>query len=220
MHCPYNKMLMVSMLGHVRLFETPWTVARQAPLSVEFPGKNTGMSSHFPFQGIFPLQGSNRCLVSLTFQAGSLLLVTPGMPMRRHVEPLREEGQVKIETAIGEIQLPSKKHQGNSATPEARGQTWDNWFLIRVSRRKHNFPSGSVVKNPPANTGDPGSISGSERSPGRANGNPLQYSCLENPMDRGAWRVQSMGSYVWDMTEHSCRRKQHFLHFGFTFLSS
>ena len=44
-----------------------------------------------------------------------------------------------------------------------------------------------MVKNQPANIGDTGSISGSGRSPGEGNGNPLQYSCLENPMDRGAW---------------------------------
>ena len=43
---------------------------------------------------------------------------------------------------------------------------------------------GSVVKNPPANAEDVGSIPESGRSPGRGNGNPLQYSCLENPMDR------------------------------------
>ena len=49
------------------------------------------------------------------------------------------------------------------------------------------FPGGSVVKNPPANTEDAGSIPGSERSPGEENGSPLQYSSLENPMDRGAW---------------------------------
>ena len=52
------------------------------------------------------------------------------------------------------------------------------------------LPGGSVVKNLPANagdTGDGGSILGSGRSPGEGNGNPLQYSCLENPMDRGAW---------------------------------
>ena len=48
-------------------------------------------------------------------------------------------------------------------------------------------PGGSVVKNPPANAGDPGSILGSGRSPGEGNGNPLQYSCLGNPMDREAW---------------------------------
>ena len=48
-------------------------------------------------------------------------------------------------------------------------------------------PGGSVVKNPPANAGDLGLILGSGRSPGEGNGNPLQYSCLGNPMDRGAW---------------------------------
>ena len=49
------------------------------------------------------------------------------------------------------------------------------------------FTGGSVVKNLPANAGDLGSIPGSGRSPGEGNGNPSQYSCLENPMDIGAW---------------------------------
>ena len=48
------------------------------------------------------------------------------------------------------------------------------------------FPGGSVVKNLPANAGDMGSIPGSGRSLEEGNGNPLQYSCLDNPMDRGA----------------------------------
>ena len=54
-----------------------------------------------------------------------------------------------------------------------------------------SFPDSSVVKNPPDNVGDAGdkgSIPGLGRSPGKGNGNQLQYSCLENPMDRGAWR--------------------------------
>ena len=46
---------------------------------------------------------------------------------------------------------------------------------------------------PPASEGDVGSIPGSGRSPGGGNGNPLQYSCLENPVDRGAWRVTVHG---------------------------
>ena len=49
------------------------------------------------------------------------------------------------------------------------------------------FPGGSEVKASASNAGDLGSIPGSGRSPGEGNGNPLQYSCLENPMDRGAW---------------------------------
>ena len=49
------------------------------------------------------------------------------------------------------------------------------------------FPGGSEVKASASNAGDLGSIPGSGRSPGEGNGNPLQDSCLENPMDRGAW---------------------------------
>ena len=50
-----------------------------------------------------------------------------------------------------------------------------------------DFPGGSDGKASVYNEGDPGSIPGSGRSPGEGNGNPLQYSCLENPMDGGAW---------------------------------
>ena len=50
-----------------------------------------------------------------------------------------------------------------------------------------NFPGGSGGKASAYNAGDLGSIPGSGRSPGEGNGNPLQYSCLENPMDGGAW---------------------------------
>ena len=49
------------------------------------------------------------------------------------------------------------------------------------------FPGGSVVKNLPANAEDVDSIPGSGRSPGEGNGNTIKYSCLGNPMDRGAW---------------------------------
>ena len=52
-----------------------------------------------------------------------------------------------------------------------------------------NFPGGSDGKESPCNAGDEGSIPGSGRSPGEGNGNPLQHSCLENPMDRGAWQT-------------------------------
>ena len=51
------------------------------------------------------------------------------------------------------------------------------------------FVSGSVVKNLPTNAEDAGSIPGSRRAPGEENGNPLQYSCLGNHMDRGAWQA-------------------------------
>ena len=49
------------------------------------------------------------------------------------------------------------------------------------------FPGGSAVKNPPVSAGDAGSLPDPGRSPGGGNGNPFHYSCLENPMDGGAW---------------------------------
>ena len=52
-----------------------------------------------------------------------------------------------------------------------------------------SFPGSLVGKEFTGDAGDPGSIPGSGRSPGGGNGNPLQYSCLENPMDRAAWRA-------------------------------
>ena len=52
-----------------------------------------------------------------------------------------------------------------------------------------------MVKNPPANAGDTDSIPGLGRSPGEGNGNPLQYSCLENPTDRRAWQAVVHGGH-------------------------
>ena len=60
---------------------------------------------------------------------------------------------------------------------------------------------GSSGKQSACNVGDPVSIPGSGRPPGGGNGNPLQYSCLEHPMDRGAWRATIHGVAELDMTE-------------------
>ena len=60
-----------------------------------------------------------------------------------------------------------------------------------------------MVKNPPANAGDKGLIPGSGRSPGGGNDNPLQYSYLENSMERGAWQAKIQGVAESDTTEHS-----------------
>ena len=65
-------------------------------------------------------------------------------------------------------------------------------FILLV----RGFPGGTMVKTPSANAGDPrdtGSIPGPGRSPGAGNGNLFQYSCLENPMERGDWRATVHG---------------------------
>ena len=66
-------------------------------------------------------------------------------------------------------------------------------LLLLGCKSPVGFPGGSVVKNPPANAEDVGSIPGSGRSPGEGNGNPLQYSCLGNSTDREAWRATVHG---------------------------
>ena len=69
------------------------------------------------------------------------------------------------------------------------------------------LPGGSVVKNPPANAGDTGLIIGLARYPGDGNGNSLQYSCLENPMDRGVRWATVYGVQHNGATEHEHGRK-------------
>ena len=62
------------------------------------------------------------------------------------------------------------------------------------------FPGGSTVKNAPASVGDMGSIPGPGRFPGEGNSNLLQYFCLENTRDRGAWKIAIHGIAESDMT--------------------
>ena len=69
-------------------------------------------------------------------------------------------------------------------------------YLIMYAYVYKSFPGGSDSKGSACNAGDLGSIPGSGRSPGKGNGNPLQYSCLENCMDRGA-----MGYSPWGCKE-------------------
>ena len=66
-------------------------------------------------------------------------------------------------------------------------------LYISILYTMEGFPGGSEVKVSACNVGDPGSIPGSGRSPGEGNGNPLQYSCLEYPMDGGAWQATVHG---------------------------
>ena len=76
--------------------------------------------------------------------------------------------------------------------------------------RKVNFLDSSVIKNPPANAGDMSSIPVLGGSPGGGNGNPLQYSCWDNPMDRGAWQSTLHGvkqrHFVWHFVQTLLKR--------------
>ena len=72
---------MLSHFNNVCLFATPWRVAHQVPLSMDSPGKNTGVGCHVLLQGIFPTHGSNLVVLSLLYwEAGSLPLAPSGKP--------------------------------------------------------------------------------------------------------------------------------------------
>ena len=73
-----------------------------------------------------------------------------------------------------------------------REKQWKGWGLSAINNSKTSvwgFPGGSGGKVSDRNARGPGSISGLGRSPGEGNGNPLQYSCLENPIDQGTWQA-------------------------------
>ena len=69
-----------------------------------------------------------------------------------------------------------------------------NLYLANVYQGNQGFPGGSDCKESAWNAGNLGLIPGLGRSPGGGHGNALQYSCLENPMDRGAWRATDQGT--------------------------
>ena len=98
------------------------------------------------------------------------------------------------------LRLPASTRRHHPFFPSLRtGQIGhlNGWkveiITLALNRSYMGFPGGSGVKNPLANAGDLGLIPGSRRSPGEGNGNPLQYSCLGNPMDRGTWQATVHG---------------------------
>ena len=102
-------------------------------------------------------------------------------------DPLKEEMATHSSIPARIIQW-REEPGGQQSTGLKRGG--HNWTTEHAAHRTYKgFPGGSVVKNLPDNARASGLIPGSGRSPGEGNGNPLQYSCLGNPMDRGAWRA-------------------------------
>ena len=82
------------------------------------------------------------------------------------------------------------------SAPQSRTDSNPRCVCYKSSSKKCSlwgFPSGSVDKNPPAKAGDVGLIPDVGRCSGEGNGNPLQYLCMGNPMDRGAWRAIAHG---------------------------
>ena len=97
------------------------------------------------------------------------------------------------------------------------------WLLVICYYLRWGFPSSSVGKASACNTGDPGAIPGLGRSPGGGNGTPLQYSSLENPMDRGAWWATVHGvakSRTWLSNWHALFMLMTYHHTVFIYVSA
>ena len=174
------------------------------------PGKNTRVGCHALLQGSFPTQGSNSGLLHcrwilyhLSHQGSPIILEWVAYPFSRGSSLRRNQTGVSLmrKTALPQggnmSRSPSQEDSLKSQAQllmnidrEKKKKSHVSLILRHTihlieSRERKGFPGGSAVKNPPANTRDSSSIPGSGRSPGEGNGNPLQYSCLENPMDRG-----------------------------------
>ena len=103
---------------------------------------------------------------------------------------------MQIQSLVVKIKIPHASRQLSPGMATKARSTLINILNISISISILGFPGGSEVQASACKAGDPGSIPGSGRSPGEGNGNPLQDSCLENPMDRGAW-----GAIVYGVTK-------------------
>ena len=142
----------------VWLFATLWTVAHQAPLFMGFSRQDPGSGLPFPSPGNLP--DPNWPRVSWTSYIGRQILY-------------------HCTTWEAKMNIPSNLSY--------KWRKWDLNRIIKFAIWSWASLLAQKVKEPAWNAGDLGLIPGSGRSPGGGHGNPLQYSCLENPMDRGAW---------------------------------
>ena len=98
------------------------------------------------------------------------------------------EKEMATHSSVLAWRIPGTGEPGGLPSMGSR-RVWHDWsnLAAAAASRHTGFPGGSVIKNLPANAGDVGLIPGSGRPPGGGHANPLQYFCLENPMDKGAW---------------------------------
>ena len=156
----------------------------------------------------------SKCLLSLWLQSPSVVILEPKKTkrteyMRKFIIASSQQA-IQIVGSIGHSMLLTEHWKNSRMTLNLT-----EWCCLKIHRPSFylGFPGGSEVKASACNTGDLGSIPGSGRSPGEGYSNPLQYSCLVNPMDGGAWWA----------TVHGVTKSQTWLSdfsFTFTFLST
>ena len=157
----------------------------------DFPSKNTGVGCHALLQEILPTQGKNLCLPHLLHFRQILYCWAP------------REAQLAVSSWANYLNFLTHRMRimiGLISQGFWVSISWVNTYNVlrfglvsnvdsdaRLIEFTSQLPGGSDGKASACNEGDLGSIPGSGRSPGEGNGNPLQHSCLENPMEGGAW---------------------------------
>ena len=185
-----HTLVVVRSLSHVQLFGTPWTAACQVSLSF------TISWSVFKLTSIESAMLSNHLVL-----CRPLLLLPSIFPSIRvfsielalHIRwPLLQcqsfQWVLRVDFLSDWLVWSSSCPRDSPASsPAPRFESISSLVLSFLYGPTLIFPGGSEVKVSASNSGDPGSIPRSGRSPGEGNGNPLLYSCLENPMDGEAW---------------------------------
>ena len=151
----------------------------------DFPGKNIGVNCHFLLQGIFltqiklasPILQAVSCISGRFFTAEP-----PGKPQ------LDICSTTKDNRTTSTWQKRQRSSLFKNPTPSIVTHKWAGFHIYRDL-----FLVTQDGKESACSAEDPGSIPGLGRSPGERNGNPLKYSCLGNPMDRGAWQTTVHG---------------------------
>ena len=179
-----ERKLKCQLLSCVQLFVAPWTIAHHAPLSMEFSKQEYWSGQPFPFQEIFLSQGlkpgllhCRHILYHLSHQGSPMLCVFyHNLRQKQDRKPRNKPTHL---WSINQFQ----RTQGNTM-----GQRifFNKWFW-------ETFPGGSDGKSVCLQCERPGFDPWVRKIPGEGNGNPLQYSCLENPMDGGAWQATVHG---------------------------
>ena len=149
------------------------------------PGKNSGVGCGDLLQGSSPPRGGTRLFCLLHWQRDHSTMGETEQHYFSYPSSSVSSGRCKITVAFSYLKYNIRNQRSSFHfqfiwIPD--GHILKGYVCVCVAH-----PGGSEVKASAWNAGDPGLIPGSGRSPGEGNGNPLQSSCLENPMEGGAW---------------------------------
>ena len=201
---------MLSCFSHVQLFVTLWTVTHQAPLSMEFSRQEYWSGLPCPPPADLPNSGIEPKSLTFLALAGSFFTTITTwdaqyIPLLVHNQDVGRTGLLRglwdkelLQASLLGLQKALFLHSylcpihSHHLVLLPLPSTIKHYIYTGLNTKtqyiKHSLAMiGSEVKVSACNAGDPGLIPGSGRSPGEGNGNPLQYSCLENSMEGGAW---------------------------------